>query len=163
MLDGILHGPQRGWYMNGQLEYEYARKKGVIHGKYLRWYEDGKLLREGVFQNGKMIEGCNWDEEGNLIYKRIQKDKDLFTELEYYKNGKISTRVEMYKSKRHGVTVSYKENGEIDPTKCQAYVRGKSMDFKPEHIKLMKEYLECFNFKICNPHETISSPTPQPN
>lgn len=70
-LDDKCHGINKGWYENGQLEYEWPYQSGKEHGICKRWYENGKLECEWLYQNGERYGICKgWHENGQLSYEK---------------------------------------------------------------------------------------------
>jgi antitoxin component YwqK of YwqJK toxin-antitoxin module len=70
-IEGLEDGPERTWYLDGQLESESGNKWNRAHGYYKEWYESGQLKAEGLMELGSLIWRKEWDEEGNqtLEYK----------------------------------------------------------------------------------------------
>ena len=53
--NGLRHGKDIGWHINGQKIWETEYQNGQLHGKDTRWDESGKKLWEHDYQNGKRI------------------------------------------------------------------------------------------------------------
>jgi hypothetical protein len=85
-VDGAEDGPEKTWYLNGQLEYVGENKLNLGHGPYKAWYQSGQLQREGLFEWGYIIWCREWDEEGNLTSE--YKIEDNPVELERFRGFK---------------------------------------------------------------------------
>ncbi len=44
-------------------------KNGSYNGKVIDYFADGSVWFEGIYKDGKRVEGKRYDEEGNLIYE----------------------------------------------------------------------------------------------
>ncbi len=92
----INHGPDFGYYQNGQVKYqntyhfnkinglselwhpngqkrgELYYREGILHGRSREWYESGKIKREKFWESGK-LHGVDtkWDETGTVVFKNI--------------------------------------------------------------------------------------------
>ena len=65
----ILHGPSKGYHVDGTLSFSGQYKNGVPDGKSLSWHPNGQLRYEEVSKDGKRIVFKEWDEKGNIIRK----------------------------------------------------------------------------------------------
>ena len=50
--NGKKTGQYLGYYMSGEIAFEYNFKDGEYHGKRYEWKKDGSLLRESNYKNG---------------------------------------------------------------------------------------------------------------
>lgn len=67
VLDGVLDGPSRGYYTNGQMQVEEHFKAGVSDGIRTKWYPNGAKLSEATIVNGKLAGTFRrWHENGSL-------------------------------------------------------------------------------------------------
>jgi len=46
---------KRGYYANGQLQYEHPYKDGKRHGTHRSWHKNGKLEYEWLYEHGKLV------------------------------------------------------------------------------------------------------------
>lgn len=53
--DGSPHGLWKGWYQNGQIQYEQSFSHGMKHGKWANYRKDGSLELLQYFENGLLI------------------------------------------------------------------------------------------------------------
>ncbi len=68
---GLLDGPYKTWYYNGQLECECTCVNNKIHGPYKSWYENGLLMEEATYNNGVKDGLCKkYNNNGKLVTKR---------------------------------------------------------------------------------------------
>lgn len=74
---GKLHGPQRTWSANGQMESEEYNRYGGLHGPVREWDESGRLRLFGYCWYGVGIRRWSWDEHGQLVSERLAPDLDV--------------------------------------------------------------------------------------
>ena len=48
-VDGVEHGPAKGWFESGQLEFEAFKENGLVQGLVKNYYENGNLRIENNF------------------------------------------------------------------------------------------------------------------
>ena len=84
-VDGIEHGPAKGWYESGQLEFESFKENGLVHGLVKNYYKNGNLRIENNF-----IDQVRHGEE-KLYY-----DTGQLAELSNYQNNQLNGFVEFY-------------------------------------------------------------------
>ncbi len=58
--DGIMHGPIRKYYANGNRSAEGSYNEGKTDGTWSWWYEDGKKKSKGSYKKGKQTGGWSW-------------------------------------------------------------------------------------------------------
>ena len=51
-VDGIEHGPAKGWFESGELDFEAFKENGVPHGLVKNYYENGNLRIEAEYNMG---------------------------------------------------------------------------------------------------------------
>lgn len=90
-VDGVEHGPAKGWFETGELNFEAFKKDGVPHGLVKNYYESGDIYIVGNYKNGKL--------DG------IQKM--------YFENGQIESRATWKDGKLNGFSERYCENGNL--------------------------------------------------
>ena len=101
-VDGIEHGPAKGWFESGQLEFEAFKENGLVQGLVKNYYENGNLRIENNFID-QVKEG-----EEKLYY-----DTGQLAELNNYQNNQLNGLVEFY-SEEGDLTDKVKYiNGEI--------------------------------------------------
>lgn len=64
---GYANGPAREWHENGNPRSEDTWKGGKPHDRFLAWHENGQKAVEAFYEEGKMIELKQWDENGNPV------------------------------------------------------------------------------------------------
>lgn len=65
---GILHGPYKRWYGNGQLNQQMNYINGQEHGEQKAWWPNGTLMMKGISVDGQRFKGYEyWDMQGNKI------------------------------------------------------------------------------------------------
>ena len=81
LKDGLENGLSRGWYENGQMEYEENYKEGVEDGLHREWHANGQLLSEGNYKDG-VEDGLfrEWSADGQLLSEENYKDGVLISE-----------------------------------------------------------------------------------
>ncbi|MFA9390817.1 MAG: hypothetical protein ACERKD_13480 [Prolixibacteraceae bacterium] len=92
---------EKGYYLNGQLNYQYSFENGVTSGNYEEYSNNGKIQIRGKFLKGKktgnwktfsedgiLIEDENYNENGEFtgIHRIFSIEGNLYAEFEY-KNG----------------------------------------------------------------------------
>lgn len=72
--EGIIHGPYREWYENGQLRLERIYNKGIPTGYERRWYSDGTLCTFCPFWDFQLMipEDINVSKATNAIGEYIR-------------------------------------------------------------------------------------------
>ena len=67
--NGLLHGLEKNWWMNGQLQsegtYEYHTPVGLVK----RYWANGQKRMEENYDNGRVRSTYYWDRDGNSIGK----------------------------------------------------------------------------------------------
>ena len=72
--NGKLDKNSTHWYKNGEVENHFIGKKlssgtmkdNKMHGKWTFWYHNGQKECEVICENGKLIDGTVWDDDGNV-------------------------------------------------------------------------------------------------
>ena len=64
---GKRNGKSKGWYPNGQLQYEGYYVDNLPDGTWIDNFENGQRKYESTYQNGKLIDKKCWDADGNII------------------------------------------------------------------------------------------------
>ena len=74
----------RGYYDNGQLQYERPHHEGQLHGIMKWWYKDGRLWSEFSYHEGQRHgEFKSWYNDGQSIYKIYYLYNNQVTREEY--------------------------------------------------------------------------------
>jgi antitoxin component YwqK of YwqJK toxin-antitoxin module len=84
-----LHGLQKTWFYNGQLQLECNYKNGKKDGQFKRWYDNGQIRELFKYKNGKFNgEQLAWHENGNKEGQSyfIESKRDSL-QYEWYENG----------------------------------------------------------------------------
>lgn len=67
-VDGIPHGPDREWWVDGGPKSEGEIRHGMPTGIYRAWHRNGQLAEEREFaDDGRVAVLRRWDEDGNPI------------------------------------------------------------------------------------------------
>jgi len=116
LKDGLENGLSRGWYANGQIEYEANYKEGAEDGLYREWSEDGQLLSEGNYKDG-LEDGLfrEWHENGQLWYIENYKDgveDGLYRE--WSEDGQLLSEGYYKDGVQDGLCREWSENGQIE-------------------------------------------------
>ena len=93
-LDGVLHGPSREFYDNGEISSETYYTNGEFHGRTRKYYGNGQMESEGYYNNGKR-EGLSlmYYENGQLWAKGLSKEWGNWGPYEtYFENGQLSSK-----------------------------------------------------------------------
>lgn len=65
---GVLHGPYKRWYGNGQLNQQMNYINGEEHGEQKAWWPNGNLMMKGISVNGQRHKGYQyWGMQGKQI------------------------------------------------------------------------------------------------
>jgi len=65
-----LSGRCRGWYSNGQLDYDENYEHGELHGRCQLWYPNGQLWYDKNYEHWKRHGRCRgWYDNGQLEYE----------------------------------------------------------------------------------------------
>ena len=69
---GKKYGKHKGWWENGNQQYEYYFDNDQNIGKHIKWNSNGEVFIVKNFENGvESGEQKAWDQNGNLMYKYI--------------------------------------------------------------------------------------------
>ena len=127
----FYHGPQRSFYVNGQLEYEKNYERGILVGVQRAWYENGQLKYEENYKNGK-LDGVRrvWHENGRPYEESNYKEDGSVSSRAWDKNG--TKRLEYEKKNAQQESISYwDDSGQLSAEcnyKCKPGLRGCSRD-----------------------------------
>ena len=72
--DGRKHGLYETYHENGALKARVTFKDGLETGAAKHYYADGKLEAEGEFERGRLVRAKKYDEAGNLISDKSDKN-----------------------------------------------------------------------------------------
>lgn len=72
--EGYEKGPQQGWHSNGELSYRYEADNGLKQGLYQEYYPNGNLQVESVYTDGAETKRKVKDIEGDIIVNYEIKD-----------------------------------------------------------------------------------------
>ena len=90
-VDGVEHGPAKGWFESGELEFEAFKENGLVQGLVKNYYENGNLRIE-----------TNYIDQVKHGYEKIYYDNEQLGESRNYENGIIC-----------GVEKIYNEDGDL--------------------------------------------------
>ncbi|MYS24960.1 hypothetical protein GA0115240_172015 [Streptomyces sp. DvalAA-14] len=70
--DGLEDGPTRGWYPDGEIEFEGTVERGLPKGVWRSWHRNGRLAEEKEFggRQGGVVALRRWSEDGELVEER---------------------------------------------------------------------------------------------
>ena len=83
--NGIPNGESVEFYPSGCLRSKCIMDRGTINGEKIEWYENGKIKSRKNCKYGLVIESYEWDEDGNLINKKMnltEGEKKIFEKFE---------------------------------------------------------------------------------
>jgi antitoxin component YwqK of YwqJK toxin-antitoxin module len=63
--NGIMSGPAKRWYENGQQESDWNWENNEAQGICVDWYENGQIRNVFCFRNSDELASRCWDENGN--------------------------------------------------------------------------------------------------
>jgi antitoxin component YwqK of YwqJK toxin-antitoxin module len=110
---GVVDGPSKSWYENGQLQTSKNYVTGTPEGKFYRWYETGEKMMEGEYTNKGTVRSVTH------LYKSGQKKSESYeiesrwgerSDIQSYGNG--HRRPEQYKWYKNGISTRWYENGQ---------------------------------------------------
>jgi len=87
--DGVMHGPIRKLYANGNRSAEGSYALGKTDGTWSWWYEDGKKKSKGSYKAGKQTGGWSW----------------------WHENGQRAREGDFLNGRKAGQWVSWYDNG----------------------------------------------------
>lgn len=93
-VEGVMHGPDRAYWPNGQKRLEQFWFEGKPHGHHTEWHENGKISETSVFVAGKQ-EGV-W----TTFFSNGQKKKEAV-----FADGKVVGKVREWDEKGNDVSV----------------------------------------------------------
>src|ERR1700741_1141154 len=67
----VLHGPYRAWWPNGVLGTSGQYVLGKAEGDWKGWFPSGKLQGEEQFEDGALVKGRYWNEEGQEVAEPV--------------------------------------------------------------------------------------------
>ncbi len=107
-------GTRRGYWSNGQKQFDSEYRDGKLVGKVTQWYENGKKQVEGEYRDGKPHgKIIAWHKSGQKLseteWRDGQKNGKLTT---WYESGKKYEEGEYHDGKPHGKITIWYENGQ---------------------------------------------------
>jgi hypothetical protein len=66
-VDGLQEGPQRAWYLSGQLKSETLFRADMRHGHDREYREDGALALETLYEYGVRVSSRTFAEDGSVV------------------------------------------------------------------------------------------------
>jgi antitoxin component YwqK of YwqJK toxin-antitoxin module len=64
---GMLHGSNKYWFENGNVDIQEEYYFGQLDGLSQRWHENGQLKQESKYNRGILVSKKCWDESGKII------------------------------------------------------------------------------------------------
>jgi antitoxin component YwqK of YwqJK toxin-antitoxin module len=77
--DGVLQGPMKTWYANGQLESQREMSDNVKHGFLSAWYRNGSLMLVEEYDHDQLIKGEYYRMGERTPVSQIDKGKGIAT------------------------------------------------------------------------------------
>jgi len=156
--NGIPNGEYTTWREDGSLNLKARYYKGEKHGNFQSYYPNGQMTRDDYFENGKLIEGRCYSEEGESIdyFPFVQMpefpdgpggirrfvEKELIYPQEAKKRGIEGTVIILFTIDEEGLV--------IDPR----VVNGDREYFNEEALRIVN------NFPLWTPGEVDGIPSP---
>lgn len=114
-LNGKQHGLEAWWDDQGQKTEERNWKNGYLHGRYARWYSNGQLAEE-VFYQRYHLHGAHsvWGRDGRQRARTEYRDglrEGQF--IAWYPNGAKRCEASFRKDRLHGVWQNWDASGEL--------------------------------------------------
>lgn len=90
-VDGLLHGTETTWGLNGQVISTQEYVKGKRQGDYFEYFDNGKIERHYQYQaDFKVGEQLTYHENGHVKLKEVTNDKGYVLQgIEYDEQGEI--------------------------------------------------------------------------
>lgn len=66
-VDGLQEGPERKWYLSGQLKSETMFRADMRHGHNREYREDGTLASESLYEYGVRVSARTFAEDGSVV------------------------------------------------------------------------------------------------
>jgi hypothetical protein len=66
-VDGLQEGPERAWYLSGQLKSETMFRADMRHGHDREYREDGTLASETIYEYGVRVNSRTFAEDGSVV------------------------------------------------------------------------------------------------
>jgi antitoxin component YwqK of YwqJK toxin-antitoxin module len=66
-VDGLQEGPERAWYLSGQLKRETMYRADMRHGHDREYHEDGMLASETLYEYGVPVRARTFAEDGSVV------------------------------------------------------------------------------------------------
>ena len=135
-VDGVEHGPAKGWFENGELSFESFKKDGMTHGLVKNYHENGKLRLELEFIMGKNHGHQKYWFENGKLKSEGQK-----------KNGEFYGYWNVYTLDERGPFRYRYKNGELVFVKELNPKTSKNNDFKNtiKFTEELKKYIDSHN------------------
>lgn len=95
--EGVLQGPVKTWYENGQMESQREMSGNQKHGYLTAWYRNGALMLVEEYDTGKLIKGEYYRLGEKIATSQIEKGKGIatlfnaegnFSKKVHYQDGK---------------------------------------------------------------------------
>ncbi|MCG8576187.1 MAG: hypothetical protein MI810_14955 [Flavobacteriales bacterium] len=114
-LNDTLHGVQRFYNRDGQLNLSKSYVMGKVEGETIHYYGKGKVRFREEYANGKLMNKTGYYPSGKLK-SELQAMNDNSKELtSYFESGKIKEKGSYLNGKQNGKWIEYLENsGQIE-------------------------------------------------
>ncbi len=93
-LKGLIHGEQKTWYPNGQIESIREHSKNAKNGHTSAWYADGSLMLTEEYQKDKLIAGRYYTKGAAKIVSEVKNGSGIATLFDSEGNFESSVRYE---------------------------------------------------------------------
>lgn len=77
--EGMLQGPMKTWYANGQLESQREMSDNQKHGFLSAWYRNGSLMLVEEYDNDKLVKGEYYRMGEKIPISQIERGKGIAT------------------------------------------------------------------------------------
>jgi antitoxin component YwqK of YwqJK toxin-antitoxin module len=118
LVDGVPHGVQRRWYLDGSLRSETPFVHGVVHGERVEYFPNGKVaLRQTVKHD--LLDGVvqQFDPSGRLLGEFTMVE-GTGTYKTWDRSGRLESEVDLLKGGPHGLSILYSASGRSSVAYC---------------------------------------------
>lgn len=107
------NGTKTSYDDDGSLEGEYNLKNGLMHGPFKLYYPNGNIKKTGNFINGKAVgEFCEYDEDGEKAYEYYMLNDKKNGILKAYENSLLTHTTTYVNDIQNGAHCNYYYNSE---------------------------------------------------
>jgi len=123
--NGKMNGYFLTWHRNGNIWSKSNIKDGKENGTTTKYYKNSQKKSAAIFDNGKILEATDWDEDGyKIISVKYDGLSDLYkgeslnpiSQTNWYKNGQKKVVVHYRNKMKNGLLTEWYENGKLEST-----------------------------------------------